>query len=1421
MDQDRDEKYIEKGDYRLLLNGIKSAAKSHGVVEPIKGTLSVDLSGTIGTYTWIKIAGSVYDSKNGGIILLVKTDSGKSIVRYKEDGTIQGLTVNNTNLNFEDSAKVKMRGDLLIWQEREKSTQIINVDDALNDTVIYDSADKLSLVKKPPLYTIEFGYGYDPGFHGSNVFRRMFQFRQQYIYLDNLKSCFGNTSDIAFNSDVFDIEDNVIQKQNTKNFIDIQFNSGDETVEKIRIAAREGNRRNWFEIGLIDKSNPRYVHSEQEGSGDVSYENALSDNTNYYFRFFNTGGYIAIAREEIEKPFEFMPIQSDTLSELAGNRIVMGQNIHDYKDISIGSLKMSPQYSGLPSSSGVYRSIKRGRYYQGAIRALDGYGRSTEPVIDENLKFYVEDAYDTTNAGIVQLLCENIDTVTFPDWAEKYQFLLTSPYIPFIQIPILYADQYRDADGETDGTIALLIGFTIDALNDKINDDIEETKKELENVKEEINQLTGGIEVSESDNEYPEGQKIIKTSRKLSDESYDQLFSLRDEKEELEKDIESLKRELGNSYKKALANLRQYDINRNDRIRLLKKDFVSDTYVDQSLDLQILDVLDENAYYDQAIGDYSTQSGLWLKVNSPELDGYTLNDVKQSSEGWEKIISEATGTLRYDHGVAVDTSDNLYIIGGFSSNQGFLNDVWKSTDGGETWTKQTSSAWSSGRARFATIMDEDRIYVMGGETGSGYSDEVYYSDDEGANWTLVGSADWSARIGHDGIKTSGGRFFIMGGRDGSNDYLQDVWYNDDPVNNVWTEISYGTDEVWSARRDHLTLVNSNGRVFVIGGKEVESGSRENDDYNPGYLDDVWYNDDPVNNIWTQSNSDAEWGYKADTRYVDEGRTKHAGAIASDNKMIIMGGHYGRPTHPLSDVWVCFDNKGEFWYQSEESVGWDGRHSFSVGIDSNDSLYVIGGSTTTQAGADDVWYNPGDISGLQWINSLAEIYKPSYSDSPNRFYEISGVYDVSDTTNKTFNPANCFLKKRKFYSGGSMFVKGTQSETWIEDAHLTHDFRSDNYTIGRAFIRTGIEKGISHPSIVYTNPHFIGTQINGLSQANYSNVAYLPDEYGNIYSLQNQAGILKVIQAHRVTAFYQTENRILGRSQEFQSNYGSVHPATIVQSPKGYIYGFDVYRQTPWRDTGNGIHPLAGKASVGQNVVDYKMEYFFNRMARQLRSRGNTEGSNDVVAGFDTNENFYYLSFVNNIEDEGSEAAAGMGTEYYNTAIFSEHDNRWIGFVNIIPQKYGWGENMLLSSNGSKLWLHNSDDVDRLSLYGSASSLVIEIVSNEAANVIKVFEGLRLHSSAKMTIDPITIPSTDTSSGREMRSKLTETLLKERGGVYESELLKNMRTTSNSDKINELFVGDEMRGFTCQLRLISSETEKFELFKIDIISTKSF
>jgi hypothetical protein len=1285
MDKDSDQKFIRNGDYRSLVNGIKYGEGEDGVVKNIKGNENVEttaqsfltdndgnyLVDDLGNITTTELDGNIppskiveycKDPKRNGIILFLKGVSGEgsqsvsdsistysSIYEFFVAGEIYvPIVKNNQVIDFtEDVVYSTVIGDRLFWLERGGEPKTINIKRAYNTTHnkggdCYDSIDEdvVSLIKKPPLYEIDFLYGYDSDYKGSNVFKRVFQFREQYIYEDGLRSAFGNTSKVAYNKDVFVFEDSSLQKADTDNYIDIKFNSGDATVNKIRIAAREGNIGDWYEIAVIDKDNPQNVFSDYSASESTSsYESELIDNTDYYYRFYNSGGYRFIADRDIEKPSENIPIKSNVLSSLGNNKLIFGMNQVDYADITNNNATLTPSYNAISSkdtkeitidgttrdtveepggnwsitssisydmsnlpnllysgtiiklkayqwieytgetdgggtSSGLttehpssgdmgeleitltqtvtldyfcnnlntlmelntydsfsyddtnkvltinYKeitaflggisitdysltdedttvdvqsdiidtTIKRGRWVRGAVRYMDKYGRGGEPQTTEDMEVFVKNTTETTNKGSVDL--DFTISHIPPDWAYYYQFLIAHQQHNFIQAPVLYADAHRDVNGEKDGTVVLLLGFSVDKITDILQDDLDRLQEELSNAEKNIykwERFENNEGFFPSIGEFFEDVFNPQKDHEEASLKRQNLGMWKGRKRDLERKIELKKYELGNAYKRALVNVKQYQFSKNDRIKILKKgsntgNYDSTSYVDEVLDIQVLDVLDSN--FDSGNNE---ETGLWLQVKPPNKDGYDLSAAEESNGG------------------------------------------------------------------------------------------------------------------------------------------------------------------------------------------------------------------------------------------------------------------------------------------------------------------------------------------QWRNSLIEVYKPSYSENTNIYYEASKVYSITNPTTEsrvhgtksgTLDFYNAYLKNKSFYEGDTSDAKGDQVTDWFEDTHITHDFKSDDYFIGRVFTKTDIQKSTTHTSLVYTNSHFEGTQINGLSQADYNNVKYLSEEHGDIYGIRRSGNTLKVFQGKKITSFYPKDNTPFGRMRHSQTDYGTIYPKSIVESPYGYIYGFDVYNGLVWRDTNNGVYNISGKSVVRGGMSNYYMGNYFRQVAREIRKNGISKGSDDVITAYDEENQLVYFSFLQ----------SGLNEDVvpYRTVIFHEPSNRWVGFLDIQPTGYGYGYNSLLSSesiNGN-IYTHNYDDADRCNFYGDQKNFEIEFIGNIMPGIRKVFNAMHIHATTAFDVPSITV-STDSTNNNGQKSKLTSNNFNLKDGVYESNILNDMTTTDDTERTNELYTGDRMRGYSLKFKLQSSSSSEFELFKVDL------
>ena len=164
--------------------------------------------------------------------------------------------------------------------------------------------------------------------------------------------------------------------------------------------------------------------------------------------------------------------------------------------------------------------------------------------------------------------------------------------------------------------------------------------------------------------------------------------------------------------------------------------------------------------------------------------------VWKSSDGdnWAQVTTSVSTTFspRSGHSsvyIPSGTNAGMYVIGGFGASAR-LNDVWKSTDGGATWTRVTANAAFSARNIHSSVVLGQDIYVIGGFLGTaGRLNDVWKSTDGGANWTRVTANAAFAKRSLHGSVVLGQAIYVFGGtnRSGSGDthYYNDVWKSTD------------------------------------------------------------------------------------------------------------------------------------------------------------------------------------------------------------------------------------------------------------------------------------------------------------------------------------------------------------------------------------------------------------------------------------------------------------------------------------------------------------------------------------------------------------------------------------------------------------------------------------------------------------------
>ncbi len=209
--------------------------------------------------------------------------------------------------------------------------------------------------------------------------------------------------------------------------------------------------------------------------------------------------------------------------------------------------------------------------------------------------------------------------------------------------------------------------------------------------------------------------------------------------------------------------------------------------------------------------------------------GY-FNDVWRSSdEGttWDIVNASPGWSPRFGQSSVVMPDGTIVIMGGYGFYD-FDNDVWKSSNEGATWMEVNASpGWSKRYSQSSIVTPDGDIILFGGyDSGKNYMNDVWRSTDEGATWTEENtSASWSPRHGQCSVMIPDGSIIMMGGRISTGGYKNDIWRSTDK-GETWTQINESAG--WPERAAFSCVAIPNGNIVLMGGYDLSS-----------FKNDVW------------------------------------------------------------------------------------------------------------------------------------------------------------------------------------------------------------------------------------------------------------------------------------------------------------------------------------------------------------------------------------------------------------------------------------------------------------------------------------------------------------------------------------------------------------------------------------------------------
>ena len=205
-------------------------------------------------------------------------------------------------------------------------------------------------------------------------------------------------------------------------------------------------------------------------------------------------------------------------------------------------------------------------------------------------------------------------------------------------------------------------------------------------------------------------------------------------------------------------------------------------------------------------------------MNDPEGWAWFFGD-ENYTEAWTQQTASAGWSARTYHSSVVMPDGSIVLMGGTDTGIISYNETWRSTDNGSTWELANgSSGWSARWSHTSVAMPDGSIVLMGGENGIGtyYMNDTWRSTDNGETWTqLTASPGWSARKGHSSVAMPDGSIVLMGGYDHVYFY-NDTWRSTDN-GATWALVNGSSG--WSGRMAHSSVAMPDGSIVLMGGSE--------------------------------------------------------------------------------------------------------------------------------------------------------------------------------------------------------------------------------------------------------------------------------------------------------------------------------------------------------------------------------------------------------------------------------------------------------------------------------------------------------------------------------------------------------------------------------------------------------------------------
>ena len=315
---------------------------------------------------------------------------------------------------------------------------------------------------------------------------------------------------------------------------------------------------------------------------------------------------------------------------------------------------------------------------------------------------------------------------------------------------------------------------------------------------------------------------------------------------------------------------------------------------------------------------------------------------------WHEIIADTDDSPAHWEGRSTHASvvyqDKMWLIGGRTASEAHIAEVWSSTDG-YNWTEVNPSAAFGARKEFVSMVHDGKMWVLGGEI-EGYvlANDVWYSSD-GATWhEATPAASWHARDYFGGVA-------FASGATGSDEMWVLGHYSGDPRGIPGVEDHhYSTDgSTWSSvsvsglpPSSFFPAITFNNAILIVGGYF--------------YTNSAWSDS---NTIYSSADG-VNWTELSVSGSIWDARRVHS-TLVYDDKLWVLAGDSG---YNRDDYWYSSD--GTQWQEVTASGSkWEAR-SVHTSVNYAGRMWMLGGyGSTGDKQLNDVWASGLEITSFSF------------------------------------------------------------------------------------------------------------------------------------------------------------------------------------------------------------------------------------------------------------------------------------------------------------------------------------------------------------------------------------------------------------------------------------------------------------------------